>query len=1106
MKNRIMDCEFALSSGCRRLLVAFACLLFSFSARAGTDFEWSPLLEPGVGGQVTSLSVSPFDSNRVLAGGDLLGTALSTDGGDTWQSTFGFSGGGHTVEQYTWVSSTNVWAATGRGPYLSTDGGLNWTNKRSGFPSFTVSTGMTAPVQKILVDPNNSSRLLAFIGNFRRFNSSNGYTNLGEVWESLNGGDTWSLKSTMNANRHIDNAVYKSSVATSGDTDDDTIYATSGGAFFRSDDDGATWTQLGTGLSGGSKWWVTSSPTNKATVWVVTSSGIYKSTDSGANFSLSSTGIPSGSTFRVVEVDQVDDGVEVLYATVRISTSDRGVWRSGDGGANWVRTNYANYPSNAYVNTDPKVLTIDPSDSDNVFMGNNETIYGTTDAGANWVISSSDALGSGFFAGTGYSGLVAEDFYFNPFDTNESALAGLDSGKWFSRDDLLSWKFAAGGRNKGASTFNGTQEIAFTNTSGASQVIYLAEGQFNFGTRLIRTTNGGELWSARNLPSGTSNDIQDLYVHPTNTDTVWLVRSNNLYRSTDGGNSWTELTSGISGTIRTIAADPVAAPNTIYAGSSNGVYKATDGINFTELGFPQDGVTEITIDPVKSDRIYVINRRDSSSSQRGVYRYDGDTDTWTTIVLNATIKSINDVAIDPVDNTRVFVSSDQDPFKSNTNESGVWLQEGSDPFVQVNSGLPNLRVQSLTFKPGTSLLVASTNGRGYFVADTDDGVREFVADNDDAGVTRSTAGDGGGTVGSAGNTELKIGRPGSSSTLHSIVYPFLLPDVADVFNPANPFSEANFSVALTANGNTFGNFRADLYGIGVRSSAQVLSDDYFAGSNDTTSATKIQNNFVTWPNSSSKPDLGIKTTDASGATELVKYLNSQYANGANAGKYVFLRLSPDTSPLAFKSGSFASSENATEANRPVLTTVLGEVETLVGEDFNSTSVGSIPANWTRDTGAGSVGVVDFPSSSDRSLNVNDTKDFDNSSATRDFTATSGVITASFRWRQSDQDNWTRMQLRSGSTIAVDLRTAGGLIAINGSGGTTSLLNFLSNTWYDIEIVADTNTELFSVAINGTTLATDEPFQNSASSFDEFKVSTGTAAQTSVWIDDLLITR
>ena len=82
-------------------------------------------------------------------------------------------------------------------------------------------------------------------------------------------------------------------------------------------------------------------------------------------------------------------------------------------------------------------------------------------------------------------------------------------------------------------------------------------------------------------------------------------------------------------------------------------------------------------------------------------------------------------------------------------------------------------------------------------------------------------------------------------------------------------------------------YNVDIYGLGSRTEASVLSGDFYWGALDG-SATLIQNNFAT-PASSA----GSYSTDAAGDTALAAYLNAQYAGGAGAGDFVFIRLSMD---------------------------------------------------------------------------------------------------------------------------------------------------------------------------------------------------------------------
>src|SRR5262249_49529264 len=127
----------------------------------------------------------------------ILGTGLSTDGGWTWQQTSGFVN--FELGDFTWhpTISTIAWAGTLGGPYESTDGGLTWTAQRNGMPGASTAY-CSAPIQKVIFDPNNPNTLLAFGGNQRDFiTPQSGTTAYGAVWKSTNGGANWSKLTTL---------------------------------------------------------------------------------------------------------------------------------------------------------------------------------------------------------------------------------------------------------------------------------------------------------------------------------------------------------------------------------------------------------------------------------------------------------------------------------------------------------------------------------------------------------------------------------------------------------------------------------------------------------------------------------------------------------------------------------------------------------------------------------------------------------------------------------------------------------------------------------------------------------------------------------------------
>jgi hypothetical protein len=124
----------------------------------------------------------------------------------------------------------------------------------------------------------------------------------------------------------------------------------------------------------------------------------------------------------------------------------------------------------------------------------------------------------------------------------------------------------------------------------------------------------------------------------------------------------------------------------------------------------------------------------------------------------------------------------------------------------------------------------------------------------------------------------------------TLMLPFLLPTLPT----GETIDTAHLRLQLFDRGNTGTLGNADLYGLGVRSAATVLTTDYYTGSTpDLTDATLIQSSFLT-PASPLRTDPNTGpfiNTSTNGDISLVSYLNTAYAGGTNAGKFVFLRVS-----------------------------------------------------------------------------------------------------------------------------------------------------------------------------------------------------------------------
>ena len=136
-----------------------------------------------------------------------------------------------------------------------------------------------------------------------------------------------------------------------------------------------------------------------------------------------------------------------------------------------------------------------------------------------------------------------------------------------------------------------------------------------------------------------------------------------------------------------------------------------------------------------------------------------------------------------------------------------------------------------------------------------------------------------------GNWNANVGEwfgPG----LTTIVLPFELPNFGAV---SNPFLTANFGVNLYEMGNATVT-DIDLYAVRVDANPAIAVNDWYNGAAPDGAATIIQASFLTPASTVGGPGPN-NTTDASGDAALLAYLNTAYAGGANAGSFVFLRLS-----------------------------------------------------------------------------------------------------------------------------------------------------------------------------------------------------------------------
>jgi len=185
-----------------------------------------------------------------------------------------------------------------------------------------------------------------------------------------------------------------------------------------------------------------------------------------------------------------------------------------------------------------------------------------------------------------------------------------------------------------------------------NQVMYAGtgEGWFNLdaiqGLGIWKSTNGGTSWSQlASTNNSTFYHIQKLIVTSAGT-VLACTRAGGVQRSTDGGNTWTKvLGNGIAGATTDRAADiEIAANGYLYAtlGIFNvgGIYRSTDGgVSWTNIyaSASDEERIEIACAPSNQEIIYALVQDNNGPNTDGIKKIMSTSDatapvpTWTTL-------------------------------------------------------------------------------------------------------------------------------------------------------------------------------------------------------------------------------------------------------------------------------------------------------------------------------------------------------------------------------------------------------------------------------------------------------------------------------------------
>ncbi|MBI1353380.1 MAG: hypothetical protein GC160_03460 [Acidobacteria bacterium] len=211
------------------------------------------------------------------------------------------------------------------------------------------------------------------------------------------------------------------------------------------------------------------------------------------------------------------------------------------------------------------------------------------------------------------------------------------------------------------------------------QTIYLEQAR-----GLARSDDGGATWTESGVPTSSQASYgppwfrpRAIALDPHDVDRVYNGGTDGLYRSDDGGASWTKLPLE-PGFVSDLVLDP-DSPDTLYALTPNGVFKSADAGQTWTLKTTAAGTRgALALDPSAPQTVYFAESRPGGQVQRST---DGG-ETWTSI-RNGLPENlvVSSLAVDPRSSQTLYLASDYLGVFRSEDAGASWQARGADTYA-----------------------------------------------------------------------------------------------------------------------------------------------------------------------------------------------------------------------------------------------------------------------------------------------------------------------------------------------------------------------------------------------------------------------------------------